>query len=51
MSAQRKQPALELLRLLAALLVCKGMLGGWIESAMAGFPPQAMADQFAAKTP
>ena len=36
---------------LAALLVCKGMLGGWIESAMAGFPPQAMADQFAAKTP
>ena len=36
---------------LTTLLVCKGMLGGWIERAMAGFPPQAMADQFAAKTP
>lgn len=39
------------LAVLAALLVCKGRLGGWIEAAMAGYPPQAMADQFAAKMP
>ena len=39
------------LAVLAALLACKGRLGSCIAAAMAGYPPQAMADQFAAKMP